>query len=175
MSTVTFGRRGVPPGGQPGFGPPRAPPPPETPPRTRPAPPSIVSEALSFQGRARRLHYWTGQGVFVVLYSLIMIASHALKGRVQDDPGMALVGFLALLGVLATSIYASLTLVVRRWHDRGKSGFWALLGFIPIVGWLWQGIECGFLDGTLGPNRYGPSPKGIEGVLYDRLRSPGRA
>jgi uncharacterized membrane protein YhaH (DUF805 family) len=29
------------------------------------------------------------------------------------------------------------------------------------VGFFWTLIECGFLDGTPGPNRFGPSPKGI--------------
>ena len=28
---------------------------------------------------------------------------------------------------------------------------------------LWFLIELGFLDGTQGPNKYGPSPKGIIG------------
>jgi len=67
--------------------------------------------------------------------------------------------------------WASLALTVKRWHDRGKSGAWALLGLIPIVGWTWQGIKCGFLEGTLGPNRFGPSPRGIVGVTYDNPRS----
>jgi uncharacterized membrane protein YhaH (DUF805 family) len=29
---------------------------------------------------------------------------------------------------------------------------------------IWGFIECGCLDGTKGPNRYGPSPKGIGDV-----------
>ncbi len=38
-----------------------------------------------------------------------------------------------------------------------------LLLVIVIVG-IWLLIEMGFLDGTQGPNKYGPSPKGIEAV-----------
>jgi len=30
---------------------------------------------------------------------------------------------------------------------------------IPVIGGLWTLIECGFLDGTPGSNKYGPSPK----------------
>ena len=32
-----------------------------------------------------------------------------------------------------------------------------------FIGVLWTLIECGFLDGTPGPNKYGPSPKGLGG------------
>jgi hypothetical protein len=37
--------------------------------------------------------------------------------------------------------------VVRRFRDRGKSGWWALLYIVPGIGWLWILIECGFLPG----------------------------
>jgi uncharacterized membrane protein YhaH (DUF805 family) len=72
-----------------------------------------------------------------------------------------------ILAFLVLVFWISLSIQVRRWHDRDKSWTWAFLGFIPVIGWLWQGIECGFLEGTLGPNRFGPSPKGIAGVSYE--------
>ena len=46
----------------------------------------------------------------------------------------------------------------KRWHDRDKSGWWALMNLIPIVGTIWVLIECGFLSGTPGRNRFGPDP-----------------
>jgi len=58
-------------------------------------------------------------------------------------------------------IWPSLAVAVKRCHDRNKSGFWVLISLIPILGWLWFLVEFGFLDGTQGPNRFGPSPKGI--------------
>jgi uncharacterized membrane protein YhaH (DUF805 family) len=60
-------------------------------------------------------------------------------------------------------IWPALALQVKRWHDRDKSGWWVLIAFIPIIGAFWVLIECGFLDGTPGPNRFGPSPKGVSG------------
>ena len=48
----------------------------------------------------------------------------------------------------------------KRWHDRDKSGWWALLNLIPVIGTLWILIECGFLRGTYGGNRFGPDPLG---------------
>ena len=46
----------------------------------------------------------------------------------------------------------------KRWHDRNKSAWWILIAFIPIIGALWFLIECGFLKGTVGPNRFGDDP-----------------
>jgi uncharacterized membrane protein YhaH (DUF805 family) len=46
---------------------------------------------------------------------------------------------------------------IKRFHDRDKSGWWVLIAFVPIIGWIWYLIECGFLPGTDGPNRYDPT------------------
>jgi uncharacterized membrane protein YhaH (DUF805 family) len=62
---------------------------------------------------------------------------------------------------LFTGIFALLTLIptiivyVKRFHDRDKSGWWVLIGLIPIIGVIWLLIELGFLKGTPGPNRFG--------------------
>jgi uncharacterized membrane protein YhaH (DUF805 family) len=68
-------------------------------------------------------------------------------------PSFALIGCILLWPRLAISI--------KRLHDRGKSGLWILLVFIPVLGWLWLLVDMGFLDGTPGPNKFGPSPKGL--------------
>ena len=44
---------------------------------------------------------------------------------------------------------------IKRFHDRDKSGWWVLIGLIPIIGAIWLLIELGFLKGTPGPNRFG--------------------
>ena len=33
-----------------------------------------------------------------------------------------------------------------------------LIILVPVIGSLWYLIECGFLNGTTGPNTYGPDP-----------------
>ena len=43
----------------------------------------------------------------------------------------------------------------KRWHDRGKSGWWSLVLLIPMVGPIWALVELGFLKGDYGYNRYG--------------------
>ena len=53
-------------------------------------------------------------------------------------------------------LYVWLTLCAKRYHDLDKSGWWVLVGFIPIVGAIWILIELGLKRGTPGHNRYGP-------------------
>nr|WP_237183157.1 DUF805 domain-containing protein [Roseomonas gilardii] len=48
--------------------------------------------------------------------------------------------------------------MTKRWHDRGRSGWWNLLLLLPFIGWLWLFISLCCRDGTRGPNRYGPDP-----------------
>ncbi len=85
----------------------------------------------------------------------------------NGDP--SLVPLQIILFVVAALVCNLLTfpVTVRRLHDRNMSG-WFLLAFfvgslIPIAGWfvgLAQFIIIGCLDGTVGPNEYGPDPKG---------------
>ncbi len=47
---------------------------------------------------------------------------------------------------------------IRRLHDTDKSGWWLLIGLIPLVGIIVL-IVFFATDGQPGPNRYGPSEK----------------
>ncbi len=47
---------------------------------------------------------------------------------------------------------------VKRYHDRGKSGFWFFITFVPLIGGMWQFIECGMLPGDDHNNDYGAPP-----------------
>lgn len=49
---------------------------------------------------------------------------------------------------------------VRRMHDIGKSGWWVLIAFVPLIGWIWYLILC-CTDSQPGDNQYGPNPKNI--------------
>ena len=118
---------------------------------------------LSFNGRLRRMHFWVGLIILWVVEIIIMailIGPAMAAVAAGGSPGpLALIGYLLLLVLL----WPALALQVKRWHDRDKSGWWVLTGFIPVVGPIWSLIECGILDGTPGPNRFGLSPKGVAG------------
>jgi len=54
----------------------------------------------------------------------------------------------------------SLAVSIRRLHDTGRSGWWILLGFIPVLGGLVLLVfYC--IDSQAGENAWGLNPKGI--------------
>ena len=110
----------------------------------------LARQLLTTTGRASRGLFWLTQlGAF-----LVMGALGAIGEPLPEAAKLA-------LGALALPIVLVLLIVqIKRWHDRDKSGWWALVGFVPCAGMIWVLIECGFLPGTRGANRFGPSPTG---------------
>lgn len=107
-----------------------------------------------FSGRSRRKEYWFFVlGVFIVAIILSIIEGAAgLSGMIAGAYGPLTALF--FLGILVPSIAVQ----VRRFHDQDKSGWWVLIGLIPILGGL-AVLVFMFLEGTRGPNRFGPDPK----------------
>jgi Protein of unknown function (DUF805) len=56
----------------------------------------------------------------------------------------------------------SLAVGARRLHDTGRSGWWLLIGIIPLIGWI---VIIVFLvtEGERQPNAYGSDPKAVPG------------
>lgn len=106
---------------------------------------------FQFDGRINRAKYWAGVGALIVGYIIIAI----LVGVIDSGAVRGILGLLYL-----ALIWPSLAISIKRWHDRDKSGWWVLIGLIPLIGPIWALIETGFLEGTAGPNQYGPDPLG---------------
>jgi uncharacterized membrane protein YhaH (DUF805 family) len=121
---------------------------------------SVAEMCFSFQGRMRRMHYWGATIlVTVVLFAVLFAIDVWLP---QDENGQPSVAGATLVAIVYfVGLWTSLAIQVKRWHDRDKAGWWVLINLVPILGTLWAFVENGFLDGTPGPNRFGPSPKGI--------------
>ena len=118
---------------------------------------SIWSILFSYKGRIRRRTYWCGIGMRVLGYC-VCIAFFLFRS--ESISSIVTVPFV-LLFLLA--YYVGFPIIVKRWHDRDKSGWWVLIGLIPVFGACWMIFECGFLKGTKGSNRFGTDP------LLDRL------
>ena len=80
-----------------------------------------------------------------------------LIATVLGDGGEA-VGLPNLLFVVAMLI-PSLAVTFRRLHDTNHSGWWLLIGFVPIIGFMILLILM-VQDSQAGANQYGPNPKG---------------
>jgi len=105
-----------------------------------------------FTGRARRQEYW----MFFLINLGILIALGIVDAAVGTRTRA---GFGVLTGIYDLAIFIpSLAVAVRRLHDTDKSGWWVLIGLVPAVGWIILLVLLA-LDGTHGPNRFGPDPK----------------
>jgi len=122
-------------------------------------------EAFRFDGRINRARYWRIKiGLLLMnLFFHLWVAmqfSHSALHRPPTRTGE----WILLLGVLAVTVvtlWVSIATDVRRFHDRDKSGWWVFILLVPVVGPVWLLIECGFLPGTPGPNRFGPDPLAV--------------
>ena len=54
-------------------------------------------------------------------------------------------------------LYPWIAVGIKRCHDRNRTGWFLLIGLIPLVS-IWLVVELGFLRGTVGQNRFGPDP-----------------
>lgn len=93
-----------------------------------------------FSGRAKRPEFWW-YWLFVFLVSLAI---------------SAVARSASLLFSLAT-LLPSLAVGTRRLHDTDRSGWWQLLYFIPIIGWIIMIIFL-VIEGGAGDNKYGSPP-----------------
>ena len=116
-----------------------------------------VLKNFSFEGRASRKEYWS----FVAVVLIAVMALAAL-GAVTD-PNVYSFGILILS--FGTFIQ-SLALAIRRLHDINKSGWYALLSFVPLVGGF---IILFFMvsAGNTGINSYGDDPYGQASKIAD--------
>lgn len=118
-----------------------------------------------FSGRSQRKEYWMfALFQFIVAMVLLAIMFVGGMGSVNEMTGQAEPGTLFYIGIGLLVIFGlgsfipSLAVSVRRFHDQDKSGWFLLLQLIPYIGGI---IVLVFmcLDGTRGPNRFGPDPK----------------
>ena len=111
-----------------------------------------------FRGRSRRSEYWFIQLFLVVTNIAVAIIDLALMGwdvdRFLANGGGGIVG---LIWILVT-IVPALAVLVRRLHDTGKSGWWALVGLLPLVGAIVL-LVFTVTDSSPGENKFGISPK----------------
>jgi uncharacterized membrane protein YhaH (DUF805 family) len=121
----------------------------------------LKQQLFSFSGRLNRAPYWILYiATWLVLGAIIFATGGAAAVHGGQAGGGSAIGGLISLVVCIAWIWIALALNIKRFHDRDKSGWWVLIGLIPVIGALWILIECGFLPGTPGDNRFGSNPVG---------------
>jgi uncharacterized membrane protein YhaH (DUF805 family) len=124
-------------------------------PQRTPAPERTwMHKLFSFEGRIPRRTYWAGIGIWIGL----LFAFSLIGGVIGAMIGNENIGGILILLLLIPYMWSVIVMQIKRWHDRGKSGFMIFVNFIPFVGGIWAFVECGCLRGTEGDNMYGPDP-----------------
>lgn len=113
-----------------------------------------LKKYVDFGGRASRTQYWMFMLVSFVISIVLLIVDNALGTAPDVETGVG-TGLLGAIFSLAIFL-PSLAILVRRFHDSGKSGWWALILLVPCVGlivWLVFALQK-----SDGPNQWGPAP-----------------
>lgn len=150
-------------------------------------PKQLKFNSTMFHGRINRSRWWAYMALslaaWLIAYLLVAIARLTPLPMPKVKP--AIITFVLYALFLPPLIWQA-AFVIRRFHDRNKRGWWALLWFAPwpalaidlgmtksgvsslidlilvlivvlsVLLWLRSFIELGFLRGTQGKNGYGP-------------------
>jgi len=115
----------------------------------------VLKKYAVFTGRAQRAEFW-----YFVLFNLLISVALALVdvaiGTYSEEAGVGLLYGVYALAVLLPGI----AVAVRRLHDTGRSGWWYLIGLIPLIGAIVL-IVFWVQDSQPGENQHGPNPKGV--------------
>lgn len=115
---------------------------------------TCLSQYVTFTGRARRSEYWYWLLAVVVAEIVLSIFDTLIGTAYSSFTG----GVITTIFIVAI-ILPSLAVAIRRLHDTGRTGWWVLLGAIPVVGLI---VLLVFYAQDSGPdNEYGPSPKAV--------------
>ena len=122
---------------------------------------TIKNRYAQFTGRASRSEFWYFALFYFILDIVaIMIDALLINPILGVSPAQAgQGGFIQMIFALGLLV-PSIALGIRRLHDTGKSGWWYLLVFIPVIGWLLL-LYFYVTDSQPGSNQYGENPKGL--------------
>ena len=104
-----------------------------------------LTNYAAFEGRAQRSEFW----FFTLFYIIFLIVASLIDSAI----GLPILTIIVMLGLIIPSISVS----VRRLHDTGRSGWWYLLSFVPLLGLVL--LAFFIFDSQPGNNDYGSNPK----------------
>lgn len=143
----------------------------------------------SMDGRIRRKHFWIGILLLLVAVFAANFLVGFLFGLIFGEGGFV-VRLVTFLFALAAA-YPTYAVYGKRFQDRNKDPKFALIGIglglfssllalfgllapdgilVMVIGLamigvgIWYLVDLGILEGTPGPNAYGPDPKAAEHI-----------
>lgn len=99
----------------------------------------------TFSGRAHRSEFW----FFVLFHFIVTIVANIIDAVI----GLPIVGGIYFLA----SFLPAIAVTARRLHDTGRSGWWQLIGLIPLIGVIVLIVFCAS-SGKPEANQFGEAP-----------------
>jgi uncharacterized membrane protein YhaH (DUF805 family) len=116
---------------------------------------STFKKYVQFSGRATRSEFWT-----FTLGNLVISIVISILGMILAQISDSLTIISSLLSVLFSlaTLLPGISVLVRRLHDTGRSGWWYWIALVPLAGPI---ILLVFLctDSKEGENQFEPNPK----------------
>ena len=125
---------------------------------------SVLFKSCRVNGRATRAEYWWWALIQTIILTGAIWLDITRHFGSDMPPPLNPLEYASLVVALLT-IPANFCVTIRRLHDSGRSGFWYLILFAPIVGGVWFLILM-LLPSERDDNIYGPTPypRNIRGV-----------
>jgi uncharacterized membrane protein YhaH (DUF805 family) len=115
----------------------------------------VLRQYADFTGRARRREFWMFTLISALVSIVLALVDAAIFGTRSSGTGFlgAVYGLAVLVPTLAVG--------ARRLHDTDRSGWWQLIGIVPVVGIIVL-IVFWARAGQPAPNRFGSDPKAAQ-------------
>jgi uncharacterized membrane protein YhaH (DUF805 family) len=110
-----------------------------------------------FTGRSDRKEFWYYVLFYLIVSAILSVIDGTIFPSAIGADGMSIDPLTSIFGLI--SLIPGIAVSVRRLHDTGRSGWWYLLWFIPLIGWIFLLIwYC--QKGHPEQNAYGDAPEG---------------
>lgn len=106
---------------------------------------SVIKNSLEFSGRANRSEYWW----FIAVNVAIALGLQTFDFVI----GIPVLSIVFMLAMLLPAVAVS----IRRLHDSERSGWWMLVGLVPVLG-AFVVFALMATPGTESENRFGKKP-----------------
>lgn len=118
----------------------------------------VLKNYIKFSGRASRKEFWSFIIIDLLVFILLFILDDWLGLYTAKVYNAMIIkyGYLEI-GYSVLTICPTICVNIRRLHDIGKSGYWYLVGYIPILG-IYVLVLL-LTDGTKEKNQYGDVPE----------------
>lgn len=96
------------------------------------------TRAFDYKGHTSRSEFWWGvlgnAIIMVILLALLIVSLTLFTPQINPFSGI-MIALFALFCLV--ELLPSVTLIIRRMHDIGRSGFFIFVLFIPVIGYVW--------------------------------------